>query len=266
MSSPKVFDNLTPFDDSKSRDEVMLIEYDNVLVNTNYCILRHLRSNIDKYKEDVKDGELLEAVTNNTSKHDLYEYGKILTHNECMRLLFKNPKGEAASKILKETNYNLHDYSYFLANGMIKLIESIKIKRIFIAISHFNNSTQTDSILTIFNGAKSIDKLSILDIGPYECMKKTLGYTTIFLSDVEDLLLISKNKKFKFNDVQFILMDKISNKDFRDVEFESPNDPNEKAIFPIPVNDYKYTKELALFQEKNNSKIITMDQYYSEFY
>jgi hypothetical protein len=86
------------------------------------------------------------------------------------------------------------------------------------------------------------------------------------LSDVEDLFLISQNKKMKFKNTQFILMDKISNKDYKNVTFNNPNDPEDKIVLPININEYRHEKELDIFQKKYESSIVIMDQYYSDYY
>ena len=260
------FNNLTPFEDKESRIEYMLVEYDNVLVNVNYCILMHLKENIKTLEGLLIPGAELTDAIKTQEKHNLYEYGKILTLDHMLSNLFIDPSAPEVQNVLKSVNYNLKDYSFFIANGMPKLLDSNKIQNICVAISHFYNQTQIDSIMSIFTlNDKHRSKLKIYDISPYECLKKTSGFTTIMVSDVEELYKIISDKSIDTRFSQLVLMKKVSNTVFAEMTLTSP-DGKSTISLPFPKVDYKYTKEINDYQKAMDSRIAIMDQYYSDYY
>lgn len=183
-----MLDVLRPFDDAYTREESIVIQFENCLYAYNYAIINYLLENNyeqwakllpglraykDEPKEAVYTASFLYSSENLISKLS----NDTLTYQEGLEIL---------NLIDDLLPYDDTTYISNLGIGLSKITTSKKIKKIRIFSKHFN-SAKLHLIGRIFEGEEDFNKaVAYEDTGIEICIKDHWDeVTTVFMEDVE---------------------------------------------------------------------------------
>lgn len=207
-----------PFDESRNRDEFMLIEYDNILVNVNYLIIKKMLENQNKWINKYPGLSLF----NQYEDDHLYIMSLSATRNGLLSLLSDDKLSESETKedlifLEKQIDFTKTSYTQKIMISLRDLSLHESIKEIYIYSNHLTDSKQR-SIENIFLGASELGKVYTLEENSFSKMlKDEPKITTILIQDVDN---ISKAIKLGVNleRKQFLSPSSLMNGDRKKIE------------------------------------------------
>lgn len=207
---------LFPFQERYSRTEILLIQFENVLANTNYLIIKNMLKNYDNW---IKRYPVLEEFgkRNNTelfiggynlSKNNLLSY---LSNNKLENEEIKNDY----KKIESELVYSDLDTFFNISLSLANLSKNDKISKVLISSDNINES-KMKYIVNLF-GVSTCNKKVYTTSNSIDFILENFDkgkITTVFVHDVDSIYEnVIKNDNINKNRISFYLMDSKVNYD-----------------------------------------------------
>lgn len=194
-------DIMAPFDDNYTREESILIQFENCLFAYNYAIMSYMLNENTEYWCKILPGlkhydELIKDPSLPKDQVESYIYGSsfLYTSKDLISKLSNNTltyeEGQEILHLIDDLipYQNYGAYITTLGMGLRKIIDSKKIKKIRIYSNHFNER-KLFMLGEIFEGTETGNKAVAYEEkeGIGKCLKDNWNeLTTVFMEDVEE--------------------------------------------------------------------------------
>lgn len=177
-----------PFDSEKNRDEYLLIEFDNILVNVNYMIIRYMLDNFDKYISKYPGLELFKSYEDDV----MYIMSLSSTRKGLLTLLSDDKLSEDNTRedllfIEKMIDFNDSGYVQKITVSLSTLALQDKIKEIYVYSENLTLSKQI-AINNIFSASCQLEKVYALEESSFtKMLKDEPKITTVLCQNADNV-------------------------------------------------------------------------------